>query len=147
MAIALFGVVVIALLLVGVYLVGLLVWQVFGMTWITWIVVSGIRRQRAALAREIAGLSAEQIRERLLASTYFADDLRSQPPIEAFLSRIARRDEQALRTEYSRGRLYRMFCRCETAAGRRGRPEAVDSIEELYPLLDALAERARLGKK
>jgi hypothetical protein len=139
MAMPMFEMFVVVLLLAGAYFVGRLVWLVAGGSWI---VASTIRRQRALLAREIAGLSGEQIRERLVGSPYFNGDVRRQPPIEEFLSRIARHDELSLRRQYSRRRLYSMLSACERAAGGRGRPEAVDYIDELYALLDALAQRA-----
>jgi hypothetical protein len=132
---------VLLLMLAGAYFVGRLLW--IGVV-VLWFLTFGAWRQRALLASEIAGLSAEQIRERLLGSPYFASDLRRQPPIEEFLSRIARHDEIALRAEYSRRHLYSMLSKCERAARRGGRPEASDYIDELYALLDALAQRARL---
>jgi hypothetical protein len=61
--------------------------------------------------------------------------------IQQFLSRITRHDEVALAAEYPRGKLYRMLATAEQAAGRTGRPEAVDSIDEIFALLDTLARR------
>jgi hypothetical protein len=40
-----------------------------------------------------------------------------------------------------RWKLYRMLATAEQAAGRTGRPEAVDSIDEIFALLDTLARR------
>ena len=133
---------VLVVLLAGVYLIGLLFWQIAR---VTHIVAGGTRRVRAQLSSEIAGLTSEQIRERLLESPYFTHDLRRQRPIEDFLTRIARRDEVALRREFSRRRLYSMLSKSEKAVGRRGRPEASDYIEEWYAFLDELARRAAAG--
>ena len=130
---------VIVLLLAWVYFVGLLFWRIARATQI---VVSNTRRARAQLASEIAILNEEQIRERLLDSPYFAHDLRRQPAIEDFLTRVARRQEVALRRQYSTRRLYSMLTSCERAAGRRGRPDASDYIDELDALLDALSVRS-----
>ena len=142
MAISWLDPIVLVFLLVGAYFVGRLILL---LGFMLWVLTVGTWRHRARRAREIARLSAEQIRERLVGSSYFAADLRRQPPIEEFLSRIVRQDEIALRGEYSRRRLYSMLCKCERAANRRGRPEAVDYIDELYALLDALARRRDTG--
>ena len=104
---------VVLLLVAGVYFAGRLLWMVVGGSWI---VFRNTRRARIELRRQVT--------------------------IQQFLSRITDHDEIALAAEYPRGKLYRMLATAEQAAGRRsGRPEAVDSIEEIFALLDTLARR------
>ena len=130
---------VVLLLVAGAYFAGRLLWVVVGGSWI---VFKNTRRARIELRRKVASLTTEDIRTRLVQEGYFTEDLRRQATIQQFLSRITDHDEIALAAEYPRGKLYRMLATAEQAAGRRsGRPEAVDSIEEIFALLDTLARR------
>lgn len=129
---------VVLLLVAGAYFATRLLWVVVGGAWI---VFRNTRRVRLELRRKVASLTTEDIRTRLVQEGYFTEDLRRQAAIQQFLSRITRHDEVALAAEYPRGKLYRMLATAERAAGRTGRPEAVDSIDEIFALLDTLARR------
>jgi hypothetical protein len=101
------------------------------------------RKARAELARTMAGLSTEQLQQRLLQDRYLAGDLRDDATIQAFLRRVAQGDAVALAREYPRPRLYKLLATAETSLGHRGRPQAVDSITEVSAVLQELARRSR----
>jgi hypothetical protein len=130
-----------ALLVVGafVYFGGRLAYSVAGS-------VIAVRRATrdgvAALDREIASLSSDDLRHRLLQDGYLRD-LRTSRPVQAWLDRVAAGDEVALVRDYSRASLYRMLSRAEYESGATGRPEAVDAVGWIWPYLEVLAERRR----
>jgi hypothetical protein len=97
---------------------------------------------RERLRHDLAALTTEQLRARLLTDDYFAADLRRVPAIAQFLAQLRAGLEAQLATRYSRQRLYRLLARAERTAGRRGRPEAVDTIDEIH---EGLLELARRG--
>jgi hypothetical protein len=132
---------VILLLVAGVYFVGKLVRTVIvGRR----AVVKATAHANAQLKANVDSLSTESLRTHLLDHSYFADDLRRQPSIQLFLSRVSKGDEVLLSAEYPRGRLYRLLSDAEQAAGRTAaRPEATDVIGELSLLLQELARRTR----
>jgi hypothetical protein len=109
----------------------------------TWAVHEATVAAREHLRRDLAALPPEQIRTRLLTDGYFAADLRQVPAIREFLAGLQAGDEVPLAARYSRRRLYGMLARAESAAGRSGRPEAVDTVDEIYEGLRELARRAR----
>ena len=98
---------------------------------------------RDRLRTDLAALTTEQLRTRLLSDDYFAADLRRVPAIAQFLEHLRAGQETQLATRYPRRRLYRLLTRAERAAGRRGRPEAVDTIDEIHEGLLELARRGR----
>jgi hypothetical protein len=132
---------VILLLVAGVYFVGKLVQTVVvGRR----AVAKATAHADAQLKATVDSLSTESLRTRLLDHSYFADDLRRQPSIQLFLSRVSKGDEVSLSVEYPRGRLYRLFADAEQVAGRTAaRPEATDVIGELSLMLQELARRTR----
>lgn len=129
-------------LLLGAFVVALGLLAV-SMGRFVWAIRSATLGARAQLRRYLAILTPEELRTRLLTDDYFAADLRQVPAIQEFLARLRAGDEVALAARYSRRRLYGMLARAESAANRRGRPEAVDAVDEIYEGLHDLARRAR----
>jgi hypothetical protein len=121
-----------------VYFAGRLAYVVIGGMWV-------VRRATSAARvkwhEELANLTSEEIRARLLHESYFSNVLRADPGIQTFLARIARGDEVALAAEYPRAKLYRLLASAERATGATGRPEAVDAIGTISGLLQELAKR------
>ena len=107
-----------------------------------WVVSRATGRARAGLRREVAALTTDDVRTRLVQNPYFTADIRSQASVQQFLSRVSRHEEIALAAEYPRRKMYRLLANAEAAAGRTGRPEAVDAIDEIWILLEELARRA-----
>ena len=126
-----------ALVIAGTYFVGRLFWLVFGSTLVVWRLS---RRDRAQRRLEYASLSSEALRQELSTDPFLAD-LCSDPNVKLFLDRLASHDEVSLRQQFSKSKLYRMLVCAELAAGRTGRPEAVDSIDTIFALLDELSRR------
>lgn len=130
---------VVVLVITGAYFVARMVWVIGGSAVV---VLRESRRVADAVSSELAALTTDQIRERLLADSYFDDAIRADSAVASFLRRVANQEEVALRREFTKRRLYSMLARAEHAAGRRGRPEAVDTIDLLDRQLDELARRA-----
>jgi hypothetical protein len=132
-------VVVVLLAVAGIYFVLRLAWHIGGSTWVIW-------RQSRELAetvrRDLASLTTEQIRARVLSDSYFDSEIRAYPQVASFLARLANGEERTLRREYSKNQLYKQFVNAERAAGRRGRPEAVDAIYIIDRQLTELARRS-----
>ena len=128
----------VAIVASGTYFVGRLFYMVIG----GMLAVSrATARARQSFAREMAGLSTPEIRQRLLEDSYLTHELRNAAAVQALLSRIAQGDEVALASEYPTGKLYNLFARAEFAAGTEGRPRAVDTIDTISGLLQELARR------
>src|SRR5262245_54806980 len=96
---------VVTLLLTGglVAAVALLAALVLGSAWN---VRAATVAARERLHRDLAALTTDQLRKRLLADDYFAADLRRVPAIGEFLARLQAGDELLLARRYSRRRLY-----------------------------------------
>jgi CHASE1-domain containing sensor protein len=121
---------------------------VVAVAWLVyWVVGAGVavgratRESRAALEREIVGLSTAELRRRIVEDPYLADTLRASAEVRAFIDRVARGDEAALVREHSHASLYGVLARAEHEAGGTGRPEAVDAVNWLWPYLEALSRR------
>jgi hypothetical protein len=125
------------ILAAGVFFGGLLLYLLVGGGWVVW---RATARANKELERELAGLSTDELRERLLEDSYLSEH-REDAGVRELLSRIARGDELALAREYPRRSLYQVLVRAETAAGRNGRPEAVDAVSEISSMLQELARR------
>jgi hypothetical protein len=132
--------IVVLILAAGVFSGGLLLYLMVGGGWAVW---RATARANESLERELAGLSTEELRERLLTDPYLSEH-REDAGVRELLSRIARGDELALAREYPRRSLYEVLVRAETAAGHTGRPEAVDAVPEISSMLQELARR-RVG--
>jgi len=133
----LLAILVAVLLLAGVYFVGQLAWLLGHVGWAVW---RQSRQCRATVRRDLAESSTEALRSRILTDVYFDDAIRADPRVGDFLARLAQGHEVALRREYSRRRLYGMLIEAERAAGRRGRPEVIETI--LFEQFNELARRA-----
>jgi hypothetical protein len=132
---AVFGVLI---LVAGVYFVGRLIYLLVGSFGV---VHRATAAARAEWRKELTTLTPDEIRARLIRAPYFSDDLRSGASIQQFLSRIERHDEVALAADYPSAKLYSLLVSAESVAGRTGRPEAVDAIDEISDMLQELARR------
>jgi hypothetical protein len=121
----------------GAYFVGLLLYKTVGVAR----AVSGARASaQADLAQSLAGLSTDDLRQRLLRDPYLLG-LRSDAAVQAFLTRVEQGDEVALAQKYPRARLSRVLATAERTGGQTGRPEALDAISEVSGILQELARR------
>jgi hypothetical protein len=130
---------VIVTVLAGVYFVGRLGYMLVGAATV---VRRASAQAREKLQRELALLSTEELRQRLLHDSYLSGRLGHVATVKEFLTRIAQRDEVALAHEYSRSRLYRLLAKAERAGGATGRPEAVDVAPEISAVLQALVAKS-----
>jgi hypothetical protein len=121
-----------------VYFLGRLLYMVIGG-------MGAVRKATAAfdkqLRQELAELSVEGLRERLLRNPYLSS-LRNNANVQNFYARVAAGDEAALVRELSKARFYKMLVGAEQSLDIVGRPEAVDNIDEIWTILQELAARS-----
>jgi hypothetical protein len=133
---------VVAVGVAGVYFIGRLLYAVIGGIWVVRRATGGANEQ---MRRELAGLSIDGLRARLLENKYLSVTLRNDANVQAFLARVARGDEVSLAQAYPREKLYGMLVDAERPLRIPGRPEAVDEVQEVSAVLQALAARRAPG--
>jgi hypothetical protein len=124
------------------YFLGRLLYMMIGAIW-------AVRKATAAaneqLRQELAKLTVEGLRERLLRNTYLSESLRNDASVQGFCARVADGDAVALGQEYSKRGLYKMLVCAELRMGSVGRPEAADNIDEIWTVLQELIRRSALS--
>jgi hypothetical protein len=137
--------VIVSLVLVGVILtiIAVLFYGLFGSVLELRKARMEARRYRSARQWALYDLDHSQVKRRLLNHEYFSPLLRATPTLQDFLYQVDKGDHVSLDCRYPRKKLYHLLVKAEREAGIKGRPQALNHIDEISDLLYTLARKAK----